>query len=196
MSPPVLQPSATGERSRCRRHMLQPAERCCAAVPLAASDPFQASEAKAPLPESRGVCAALWTRIGSDVSEAVRLAAPSIPAAGRVRATGSQDSVDVRAAGFGSDSEQPRPTSALCLGLRQELVLSMAFAITNLEKLSTATQMYVLPCLSAGKGPGSLRWPMHGGEGSLGRGRLILSGTDQPWNPRRQSTSLPKNPKN
>jgi hypothetical protein len=75
---------------------------------------------QAPLAESRechcGVCAALWARIGSDVSEAVRLAAPSIPAARRVRATGSQDSVDVRVAGF--SSEQPRPTSALGLGLR------------------------------------------------------------------------------
>ena len=78
--------------------MLQPAARCRAAVPLAASDPIQASEARAPLAESCGLCAALWTRIGSDVSdsEAVRLAAPSIPAAGRVRATGSKDSVDVR----------------------------------------------------------------------------------------------------
>ena len=112
---PVLQPSATWERSRCRRHMLQPAARCRAALRLAASDPIQASEAKAPLAESLGVCAAL-TRIGFDVSEAVSqpcavpLTAPSVPAA-----TGSEDSVDVRVASFGS--EQSRPTSALCLGL-------------------------------------------------------------------------------
>ena len=93
---------------------------CCnrlnaAALPCHWLHPIQASEAKAPLAESRGVCVALWTRMGSDVSEAVRLTAPSIPAAGRARATGSQDAVDVRAAGFGS--EQSRPTSALCLGL-------------------------------------------------------------------------------
>ncbi len=93
---------------------------CCnrlnaAALPCHWLHPIQASEAKAPLPESRGVCAALWPRMGSDVSEAVRLAAPRIPAAGRARATGSQDSADVRVAAFGS--EQPRPTSALCLGL-------------------------------------------------------------------------------
>jgi hypothetical protein len=68
--------------------MLQPAARCRAAGPLAASDPIQASEAKAPLAESRGVCAALWTSIGFDVSEAVPLTAPSIPAA-----TGREDSM-------------------------------------------------------------------------------------------------------
>ena len=39
---------------------------------LAASDLIQASgEAKAPLAESLGVCVALWTRMGFDVSEAV-----------------------------------------------------------------------------------------------------------------------------
>jgi len=105
--PPVSDPAADG--TRCNRLH-------AAALPCHWLHPIQASEAKAPLAESRGVCAALWTRIGSDVSEAVRLAAPSIPAAGRVRATGSQDSVDVRVAGFGS--EQPRPTPTLCLGLR------------------------------------------------------------------------------
>ena len=88
----------------------------CRATGYTRSNPSKRSETKAPLAASRGVCAALWTRIGSDVSEAVRLAAPRIPAAGRARATGSRDSVDVRVAGFGS--EQPRPTSALCLGLR------------------------------------------------------------------------------
>jgi hypothetical protein len=61
--------------------MLQPASRCRAAVPLAAPDPIQASEAKAPLAESRGVCAALWTRMGFDVNEAVPLTASSVPAA-------------------------------------------------------------------------------------------------------------------
>ncbi len=61
--------------------MLQLAARCRAAVRLAASDPIQASEARAPLAESRGVCVALWTRIGFDVSEAVLLTAPSITAA-------------------------------------------------------------------------------------------------------------------
>jgi hypothetical protein len=66
--------------------MLQPAARCRAAVRLAASDAIQASEAKAPLAESRGVCAALRTRMGSDVSEAVPLTAPSIPAAKAVEA--------------------------------------------------------------------------------------------------------------
>jgi hypothetical protein len=105
--PPVSDPAADG--TRCNRLH-------AAALPCHWLHPIQASEAKAPLAESRGVCAALWTRIGSDVSEAVRLAAPSIPAAGRARATGSQDSVDVRVAGFGS--EQPRPTPTLCLGLR------------------------------------------------------------------------------
>ena len=109
---PVLLPSATGARSRCRRHMLQPAARCRAALRLAASDPIQASEAKAPLAESLGVCAAL-TRIGFDVSEAVSqpcavpLTAPSVPAA-----TGSEDSVDVRVASF--CSEQSWPTA--CVG--------------------------------------------------------------------------------
>jgi hypothetical protein len=63
--------------------------------------------------ESRGVCAALWTRIGFDVSEAVPLTAPSIPAA-----TGSRDSVDVRATRFGSEQSRPTGTSALGLGLR------------------------------------------------------------------------------
>jgi hypothetical protein len=56
--------------------MLQPAARCCAAVPLAASDPIQASEARAPPAESRGVCAALWTSIGVDVSEAMPFDCP------------------------------------------------------------------------------------------------------------------------
>ena len=56
--------------------MLQPAARCCAAVPLAASDPIQASEAKAPLTEPLGVCAALWTRICVDVSEAMPFDCP------------------------------------------------------------------------------------------------------------------------
>jgi hypothetical protein len=82
---------------------------------LAASDPIQASEARAPLAEKRGVCAALWTSVGLDVSEAVPLTAPSIPSAGGARATGSEDSVDVRVASF--CSEQSRRKSALCLGL-------------------------------------------------------------------------------
>ena len=84
--PPVSDPAADG--TRCNRLH-------AAALPCHWLHPIQAT-AKAPLAESRCVCAALWTRIGSDVSEAVRLAAPSIPAAGRVRATGSQDSADVR----------------------------------------------------------------------------------------------------
>jgi hypothetical protein len=103
----VNDPAADG--TRCNRLN-------AAALPCHWLHPIQASEAKVPLPESRGVCAALWTRIGFDVSEAVRLAAPSVPAAGRARATGSRDSVDVRVAGFGS--EQPRPTPALGLRLR------------------------------------------------------------------------------
>jgi hypothetical protein len=67
---------------------------------LAASDLIQASEleAKAPLAESLGVCVAMWTRMGFDVSEAVSqpcavtvpLTAPSVPAA-----TGSEDLADV-----------------------------------------------------------------------------------------------------
>ena len=71
--------------------MLQLAARCRAAVRLAASDPIQASEARAPLAESRGVCAALWTRMGFDVSEAVLFNCPEY-----YRRTGRQDSVDVR----------------------------------------------------------------------------------------------------
>ncbi len=95
--------------------MLQPAARCRAAVPLAASDPIQASEAKAPLAESRGVCTAAWTSIRFDVSEAVfRFGFTDCPEYSR--RTGSRESVDVRATGFGS--EQSRPTSALGLGLR------------------------------------------------------------------------------
>jgi hypothetical protein len=90
--------------------MLQLAARCRAAVPLAASDPIQASEARAPLAESRGVCAALWTRIGFDVSEAVPLTAPSITAA-QADETRSMCGF----ARFGS--AQSRPTSALGLGL-------------------------------------------------------------------------------
>jgi hypothetical protein len=43
------------------------------------------------------------------------LTAPSIPSAGRARATGSEDSMDVRVASFGS--EPSRPTSALRVGL-------------------------------------------------------------------------------
>ena len=81
--------------------MLQPAARHW---PLAASDPIQASEAKAPLAESRGVCMALWTRMGFDVSEAVLFNCPEY-----YRRTGSRGSVDVRAARFGSE----QPTSAL-----------------------------------------------------------------------------------
>ncbi len=104
--PPVSDPAADGT---CGNRLN------AAALPCHWLHPIQAT-AKAPLAESRGVCAALWPRIGSDASEAVRLAAPRIPAAGRARATGSQDSVDVRVAGFGS--EQPRPTPTLCLGLR------------------------------------------------------------------------------
>jgi hypothetical protein len=102
--------------------MLQPAARCRAALRLAASDPIQEREAKAPLAEGLrvGVCAAL-TRMGfdSDVSEAVSqpcavpLTAPSVPAA-----PGSEVSVDVRVARF--CSEQSRPTSALGLGLGLE----------------------------------------------------------------------------
>ena len=111
----VLQPSATGERSRCGQHMLQPTARYRAAVPLAASDPIQAREAKAPPAESRGVCAAL-TGIGVDVSEAVPFDCPEYSI--RRQSTcywRCEDSVDVRVASFGS--EQSRPTSALRLGL-------------------------------------------------------------------------------
>ncbi len=69
---------------------------------LAASDLIQASEAKPEAPladsESLGVCVAMWTRMGFDVSEAVSqpcavtvpLTAPSVPAA-----TGSEDLADV-----------------------------------------------------------------------------------------------------
>ena len=88
------------------------------------------------------MCAAPWTRIRSDVSEAVPLTAPSIPSAGRVRATGSEDSVDVRAAGFGSG--QTRPTSALCLGLG----------------------LRVGPRTRAVHGPTALRWWPRGGGAS------------------------------
>ncbi len=84
--------------------MLQLAARCRAAVPLAASDPIQASEARAPLAESRGVCAALWTRMGFDVNEAVPLTAPSVPAAQAVEARSM-----CWVARFGSE----QPTSAL-----------------------------------------------------------------------------------
>ena len=124
--------------------MLQPAARCRAALRLAASDPIQASEAKAPLAESLGVCAAL-TRIGFDVSEAVSqpcavpLTAPSVPAA-----PGSEDSVDVRVASFGS--EQSRPTSALGLGLGLGL------------RVGQRTR--------AQHGPTALRWLPRGGRAS------------------------------
>ncbi len=101
--PPVNDPAADG--TCCNR--LHAAALPCHWLHPIRSNP---SEARAPLAESRGVCAALWTRIGFDVSEAVPLTAPSIPAA-----TGSRDSVDVRATGF--CSEQSRPTSALRLGL-------------------------------------------------------------------------------
>ena len=90
--------------------MLQPSATCARSIPLRTAHAatgctllrcratgcirFNPSEAKAPLAESCGVCAVLWTRICFDVSEAVRLAAPSIPAAGRARATGSEDSLD------------------------------------------------------------------------------------------------------
>ena len=89
---------------------------CCnrlhAAAPLAASDPIQASEAKAPLAESRGVCMALWTRMGFDVSEAVLFTCPEY-----YRRTGSRGSVDVRADRFGSEqSPGPRRLSALASG--------------------------------------------------------------------------------
>ena len=96
-----------------RTRMLQPAARCRAALRLAASDPIQASEAKAPLAESRGVCAAPWT---SNRLRRKRGRAFDCPECSR--RTGSRDSIDVRAAGFGS--EQSRRTSALrlCLGLR------------------------------------------------------------------------------
>ncbi len=66
---------------------------CCnrlhaAALPCDWLHPIQSKQAKTPLAESRGVCAALWTSIGFDVSEAVPLTAPSIPAA-----TGREDSM-------------------------------------------------------------------------------------------------------
>ena len=72
----VLQPSATCAQSRCGRRMLQPA----AALPCCWLHPIRSkrSEAKAPPAESRGVCAAQWTRIGFDVSAAVPFTAPSI----------------------------------------------------------------------------------------------------------------------
>ncbi len=106
--PPVHDSVADG--TRCNRLY-------AAALPCHWLHPIQSSEAKAPLSESRGVCAALWTRIGSDVSEAVPLAAPSIPAAGRAHATGIQDSVDVRVAGFGSELSRPTSASASASGL-------------------------------------------------------------------------------
>jgi hypothetical protein len=73
--------------------MLQPA----AALPCHWLHPIQASEANTPLAESCGVCLALLTRIGSDVSKAVRLTAQSI-----------------------SEQSRPKsePESALCLGVR------------------------------------------------------------------------------
>ena len=149
--PPVSDPAADGT--------------CCNRLHAAALTcnwlhPIQASEAKAPLAESRGVCAALWTRIGSDVSEAVRLAAPSIPAAGGARATGSHDySVDVRVAGFGS--EQPRPTSALGLGLRLGLRVG--------------------PRTRALHGPTALRWwPRRDGASGSAEPCLLLEGTGCP----------------
>ena len=105
--PPVPNPAADGA---CCNRLLR-----CRAAGCTRSDPSE-SEAKAPPAESRGVCAALGTRMGFDVSEAAPLTAPSIPSAGRARAAGSEDSVDARVASVGS--EQSRPTSAPCLGLR------------------------------------------------------------------------------
>ena len=157
-----------------------------AALPCHWLHPIQAT-AKAPLAESRGVCAALWPRIGSDVSEAVRLAAPRIPAAGRARATGSEDSVDVRVAGFGS--EQPRPTSALCLGLRLGLRVGQR---TRAQHGPTALRWWprrdgasrsveVEPCLLLGEGcPGwRCHWcgvPPLGGGVPAGFGGALLAG--------------------
>ena len=92
--------------------MLQPATRCRAAVPLAASDPIQASEAKAPLAESRGVCMALWTRMGFDVSEAVPLTAPSIPAAQTVKTRSMCGLLD-----WARSSRGPRRLSTSASGL-------------------------------------------------------------------------------
>ena len=94
--------------------MLQPAARCRAAGPLAASDPIQASEAKAPLAESRGVCSALWTRMGFDVSEAVPLTAPSFPAAQAVETRSMCGLLDLARS---SPSRGPRRLSASALGL-------------------------------------------------------------------------------
>ena len=70
----VSQPRATCAQSRCGRQMPQPAARCRAAG-CTRSDPSE-SEAKAPPAEPRGACAALWTRIGLDVSAAVAFDCP------------------------------------------------------------------------------------------------------------------------
>ncbi len=106
----VLQPSATCERSRCGRHMLQPAARCCAAVRLAASDSSKRSE---------GAAGRIAWRVCGTVDEhwlrRKRGRAFDCPEHSRRREI-SEDSVDVRVTGFGS--EQPRPTSALSLGVR------------------------------------------------------------------------------
>jgi hypothetical protein len=110
----VLQPSATCGRSRCGRHMLQPAERCRAALRLAASDPIQASEARARLAESRGVCAAPWTSNGFDASEAVVLARSS---RGPRRLSAS---ASASASGLGS-AHGPNPGPLSSVGGRREM---------------------------------------------------------------------------
>ena len=117
--------SARHKRGAAAQHtVLQPRALCCNRVPPvpnpaadgACCNRLLRCRAAGCTRSERGVCAAQWTRIGFDVSAAVPLTAPSIPSAGRVRATGSEDSVDARVASFGS--EQSRPTSALGLCLR------------------------------------------------------------------------------
>ena len=116
-----------------------------AALPGHWLHPIQASElseARAALAESRGACVALWTRLGSDASEALPLTAPSIPSAGGARATGSRDSVDVRATGFGS--EQSQPNSALSNGTTRRAGRSHG------ERESIMTGLHFLGCKCCG----------------------------------------------
>jgi hypothetical protein len=91
--------------------MLQPAARCRAALRLAASDPIQASEAKAPLAESRSVCAAPWTSNGLRRKRGrAFLTASSVPAAQAVETRSMCGLLDWA-------RSSPRRLSALGLGL-------------------------------------------------------------------------------